>query len=175
MIRSMKTIAIFGSIAVLLLIVACASSLGQFTDSAGDESTRFLRSAEFAPPAAPAPPPEPSVTVANSGGFDFDVAVEEQAKVSGSSGPPGAPGLPGNPGAGSGQFAESDSSTEQQVALVAQQRIIVRTVDMQLVVTDVSKSVDDIADLADDFGGWVINSDRSYSFLICSLCFLFNC
>ena len=49
----------------------------------------------------------------------------------------------------------------QQAALVAQRRIIVRTVDMTLEVPDVAGSVDAIGDMAEELGGWVVSSDRS--------------
>ena len=54
-----------------------------------------------------------------------------------------------------------DDTTEQEVALVAQQRIIVRTVDMELVVLDVPDSIDAVAIIAQDLGGWVVASDRT--------------
>ncbi len=49
----------------------------------------------------------------------------------------------------------------QQADLVAQRRIIVRTVDMTLEVPDVAGSVDAIGDMAEELGGWVVSSDRS--------------
>ena len=52
-------------------------------------------------------------------------------------------------------------SVEEEAALVSQERIIVRTVEMELEVADVSGSIDSISDLAQDLGGWVVSSDRS--------------
>ena len=49
----------------------------------------------------------------------------------------------------------------QQAALVAQRRIIVRTVEMALEVPNVAESVDAIGDMAEELGGWVVSSDRS--------------
>ena len=46
-------------------------------------------------------------------------------------------------------------------SLPAQQRIIIRTVDMQLTVSDVGAAVDTVSALAVRSGGWVVNSDRS--------------
>ena len=54
-----------------------------------------------------------------------------------------------------------ESSTDREVALVAQQRIIVRTVAMELVVIDVSGTLDAVAGVAQEFGGWVVSSDRT--------------
>ena len=46
-------------------------------------------------------------------------------------------------------------------SLPVQQRIIIRTVDMQLTVPDVATAVDKVAALAGRSGGWVVSSDRS--------------
>ena len=46
-------------------------------------------------------------------------------------------------------------------SMPAQQRIIIRTVDMQLTVSDVATAVDEVAALAGSSGGWVVGSDRS--------------
>lgn len=48
-----------------------------------------------------------------------------------------------------------------QAAVAAQNRIIVRTVNMTLVVGEVSGTVDEIGRVAVDLGGWVVSSDRS--------------
>ncbi len=48
-----------------------------------------------------------------------------------------------------------------QAAVAAQDRIIVRTVGMTLVVAQVSAVVDEIGQVARDLGGWVVASDRS--------------
>lgn len=42
-----------------------------------------------------------------------------------------------------------------------QERIIVRTVDLEASVRDVGKAVDDVAFTAKRFGGWVVSTDRS--------------
>ena len=48
-----------------------------------------------------------------------------------------------------------------QAALVQLQRVIIRTVDIELVVEDVASSVDDVAAVARQFGGWVVSSERT--------------
>lgn len=50
---------------------------------------------------------------------------------------------------------------EQVASLVTQQRIIVRTVEIGLVVSDVADAIDEISQLAQELGGWVVNTDRS--------------
>ena len=56
---------------------------------------------------------------------------------------------------------DSGDSTDEQAALVAQRRIIVRTADMALVVDDVSRAIDEVSRMAESMGGWVVSSDRS--------------
>ncbi|MEE8363125.1 MAG: DUF4349 domain-containing protein, partial [Dehalococcoidia bacterium] len=52
-------------------------------------------------------------------------------------------------------------SLDRQISVVAAvDRIIVRTVDMNLVVQDVERAIDDIAALAVQMGGWVVSSSR---------------
>ena len=58
-------------------------------------------------------------------------------------------------------FRGEGTSIEEEVALAAQRRIIVRTVNMGLVVADVSAALDGISELAQGVGGWLVSSDRS--------------
>ena len=51
-------------------------------------------------------------------------------------------------------------SDEAAAALALQQRIIIRTVNMGLVVADISLSLDNIEKLAVELGGWKVSSDR---------------
>ncbi len=48
--------------------------------------------------------------------------------------------------------------------LVRQQRIVVRTVDMGLVVSDVQESMDWVASVAHGMGGWTVSSERADDF-----------
>ena len=60
------------------------------------------------------------------------------------------------------QAAKAVESSERPVAsLVAQQRIIVRTVDMGIVVRDVTAAIEAATDIARDLGGWLVASDHS--------------
>ena len=56
---------------------------------------------------------------------------------------------------------QSISMSDARVAQVSQNRIIVRTVDMLLIVDDVAESVDRVAEAARQFGGWVVSSERT--------------
>lgn len=46
-------------------------------------------------------------------------------------------------------------------SLTTQQRVIVRTVDMTIEVANVSTSIDVVAKIASDMGGWIVTSNRS--------------
>ena len=56
---------------------------------------------------------------------------------------------------------DGDGSSGPVAELVTQSRIIVRTADMHIIVTDISGAVDSTADMAEEFGGWVVSSNRS--------------
>ena len=105
-------------------------------------------------------------------------------------GEPGLPGLPGNPGTPAPQapaapasapvptaapampapaqmaMKEADvptlaaSSPQQPAQLVTQRRIIIRTVNMSIVVDQIQPAIDDISELANSMGGWVVSTDR---------------
>ena len=101
-------------------------------------------------PTAPRPAPAPAAAAA--------VQTSEQAMQS----PAPAPVAPAPvaavvPKQGPGGF----DLNRVQAALVQQQRVIIRTVDIELVVRDVARSVDDVAAVARQFGGWVVSSERT--------------
>ena len=79
------------------------------------------------------------------------VVVESQ----GATGPAGAAGEAGT-GTQTGDGA--------MATLVRQQRIVVRTVAMSLVVSGIQKSMDDVAAVAYGMGGWTVSSERSSGF-----------
>ena len=60
-----------------------------------------------------------------------------------------------------GEGEAQSAGADIVASLPAQQRIIIRTVDMQLTVADVAAAVDEVAALAGRSGGWVVSSDRS--------------
>ena len=72
---------------------------------------------------------------------------------------------PAAPAAASSSAQSADdllpSFDEVQASVAAQNRIIVRTVGMGLIVEDVAGSVDRIGSIAQEFGGWTVSSDRS--------------
>ena len=56
--------------------------------------------------------------------------------------------------------ADIEASSETHAQLVNQERIIVRTVEATIVVTDVQGSMDRITALARELGGWVVSTNR---------------
>lgn len=48
-----------------------------------------------------------------------------------------------------------------QASLVQRQRVIIRTVDMEMVVDDVARAVDEVAEAARAFGGWTVSANRA--------------
>lgn len=65
---------------------------------------------------------------------------------------------------GAGQTAPDSDAEGEQATLVQQQRIVVRTVDMSLVVADIQSSMDGVASVAASMGGWTVSSSRGNEF-----------
>ncbi len=75
---------------------------------------------------------------------------------------PVAAAMPVPAAAAQPQAAAIGELSERPVAsLVAQQRIIVRTVDMGIVVEDVTAAIEAATDIARDMGGWLVGSDHT--------------
>lgn len=166
-IRMMVLMAV--SIVALFLAASAVACGGSAEDSEWARQDLF----DQAMPAAPAPAP---------------TAVP--AQPAGPPGAPGLPGLPGNPGVpvpaapaaaaiekvvveqevvkeveltqpAALALSSPDVSAQRPAQLVSQQRIIIRTVNMSIVVDDIQVAIDDIARIADEAGGWMVSSDRS--------------
>ncbi len=137
-----------------LLAVACAGS----AERAPDESQAPVPMPTAAPRGPTGPPGQPGLS------------VREMPSTPAATPAPVPTAAPQVPEGGYGMTEEQwrqlrldadSSSVEEAAALVAQQRIIVRTVDMRLVVQDVSAAMDGVSRLAQELGGWVVTSDRS--------------
>ncbi len=162
----------------ILALAACAGGAEEETayDYDDAESSKAYAGGSAPAPAAPAPAaPAPAATAAPAAPMAAPAPTRASA----------GPGLPGQPGMAQGYepmpfsvppmapaqaleskedygFSDETPFSEENVAsLVVQQRIIVRTVDMGIVVADVSASLDSIARLAQEEGGWVVSSKRS--------------
>ena len=145
---------------LLIVMAVVAAACG----STGSDDEAAFASADFAEDTASS----------GAAGFAFStqvksqMAVVEKEVVRDAGGPQSiaVPAAAPSPSRGDQTFAtfatdDGDDSREVIAELVTQERIIVRTVDMHIVVTDISGAVDSTADLAEEFGGWVISSNRS--------------
>ena len=142
------------------LLIGCGAS---------DESMEY---AAAPAPAQPAARPAPMMMEDSAQqGMVVKEVVREVEVADAQAGPPGEPGRPGVPASLATEVREKLSATQGapggfdivsvQAAFVQQERIIVRTVDMNLTVRDVAESVDAIAEIARRYSGWVVGADRS--------------
>ena len=146
-------------------VIACGSASdesGAFTrESSADAFSSF---SAVPPPMAAALPPRPEPLPAPA-----ELSIEPNFTVTSSEGVAGRTGSPGPQSIGGGtafdfndnEVATQSNSGSPQAQDVSQRRIIIRTVNMQLVVTDILASLDQISELAKRFEGWVVSSDRS--------------
>ena len=67
----------------------------------------------------------------------------------------------GSDGATTGFFQGAPLTDEAQISIQPQNRVIVRTVDMGIIVPSVNQAADDFVAMARQRGGWVVSSDRS--------------
>ena len=147
---------VFPVLLIALVLIGCS---GGGSDSDRSDAPPFAGAAATAAPAAA------SASGSGSGAdalFDFSSSPDAPGApgAPGSAGQPGAVGLPGSPAPAGSAAATVSNSLDIQV-IAALDRIIVRTVDMTLVVRDVSEAVDEIAKLATSSGGWVVASTRN--------------
>ena len=103
--------------------------------------------------------------VAACGGEDAEFSAES-GLAAGSPRPaptaaPAATPAPAPTPAPAAQESDAGGAAKVRPAPLAQNRIIVHTARMVLVVEDVAETLDNIADAAHALGGWVVNSDRS--------------
>ena len=135
MIRNMRVV-IVPLVLVVLVLAACGrDSSDEAAFLASDSGGAFTESAA-APavaPRAPAATPAPMAAAALAASAPKALVSEGVA----------------------GEVPEDD------VAFVSQQRIIIRTVEMSLEVAEIPAAFDGVADLAKEFGGWVVSSDKS--------------
>ena len=82
--------------------------------------------------------------------------MKEVLVEKGPAGPAGAAGPSG--------LTDTKAADGEMATLVRQQRIVVRTVDMSIVVSGIQVSMDEVAALADSMGGWTVSSERADDF-----------
>ena len=142
----------------LLAVTACGGS---------DESTGWdlLRSSDESAghPGAPGMPGPPGVPGAAAAAVAAATPAPRVAMENAKAAPAAAPAaFAPRLARVSEQAAAADieASSETHAQLVNQERIIVRTVEATIVVTDVQGSMDRITALARELGGWVISTNR---------------
>ena len=117
-----------------------AFAMSEESEADGALMTKAVAQSAPAPAAAPAPIPAPAAALADPGRVTWESAAEATAAKDESGEP----------------VPDQDAAT-----LVQQQRIIIRTVDMNIVVDDVAESVDAISGVAQEMGGWLVSSSRA--------------
>lgn len=156
MIRRMKDIAFALAILTALAFAACDGSDDASVFQSRDDGFPFGATGAPAPAMALS---EEASEAQNVRSEAREVVVEREAEKFA----PAAVSAPPQPTSLSGADAAfGEGGTDEQVAaLVSQLRIIVRTVDMTLVVEDVPQSINNVTQLAEKAGGWLVSSDRS--------------
>ncbi len=122
----------------------------------GASATQEMSFAQDSGMAMPAAAPESAAQVMK------EVVVEREVMHEPAAQPQPTP-APQAASAASPQSADSmlPSFDEVQASVAAQNRIIVRTVGIGLIVDSVASSVDGIGEVAQQLGGWTVSSDRS--------------
>ena len=143
MIRTMRTFYLPFALVMLFIIGACGgsddSARSDFVASGTATEELAFAAGAPAPMAAPAAPAIALAFLQEDSATAADLADQFDELFAGDDG----------------------NGLDVEVALVSQQRIIVRTVSMELEVTDVLSAIDNIADLAQVQEGWVVSTDRS--------------
>ena len=127
--------------AALILAAACSDGAEPYADAPAAQM------AQAAAAAAPAPA-QPAQTQAAA----QSAQTQTQSQAASSPAPP-------TPAALRTDMDVFDLDTVQ-ASLVQRQRVIIRTVDMEMVVSDAARAVDEVAAAAREFGGWTVSANR---------------
>ena len=144
------------SFVLLAVLPACGGSATSdwAWERAESESALAVAQAPAAPTAAMAPAPASAPQL-----FKYqNTPASPQAPAAPAPAAAAAPTLKQVASVVKTEAMSEDSSAPTQ--LVTQRRIIIREVDMSLVVDEIQGAIDEIADIADDTGGWVVDSGR---------------
>lgn len=151
MMKTSKMVLLLGLLAIAMALVAC----GGAADSGDSEFFAAAPQMEhaMAAPAATMAPQQASAPQAPAAAAPAPrMASEERETVM----------LKGDAAEEMSEEGSLDVEfSEERAALVAQNRIIVRTVQLELEVDDVAESIEEIAQGAQTDGGWVVSTDRS--------------
>ena len=166
--RSKLVLLLAGLLALVMALVACGGAA-----ESGDSV--FFAAAPAMQQQAPAAPASAAPALAMSGerrpptGAEIAKSLRPQAPAAPTAAPTAAPAAASAIVVAKEVEAQAMSEegsldvefSEERAALVAQNRIIVRTVHIELEVDDVAESIEEIAQGAQRDGGWVVSTDRS--------------
>ena len=150
-----------GLIVIAIVLVGCGSSaesgpqFDAFSRGVGESEATMQMAAPAAPaapasamaPQAPAARPAPTAVPVAASEKIVEVEVVKEFEVEGHS--------------IRDESSEIIEFSEERAALVAQNRIIVRTVNVEIEVDDVVQSIEEISQGVQRDGGWVVSTDRS--------------
>lgn len=134
---------LLAALLLALAVAACASG-----DPAPTSVSRAVSQEAASTAAAPPPPATPARAA--------PTPAPQTASAAESSGDDGS-----GQGTTTGFFLNSPLSNEALSSVLPQNRVIVRTVDLGLIVDNVAQSADAIVGMTRRYGGWVVSSDRS--------------
>ena len=152
---ALATILLVGVTLAVILAAACGA----------DEEA-----AEPEAPQAAAVPADPAAPVAPSGAPGAPrAAMAAPTAVMMAPTPASAAAAPSSGAGGAAESdkdgnGSSDASGDELATLASNQRIVVRTMDMGLVVANIQAAMDRIASVAANMGGWTVSSERSDDF-----------
>ena len=140
-------------VAMAAIAIVAIAGCGSSSSSSNDDEFALEGSAAVAPAAPAFAVAENTRSSAGSNRLESQGFVAPAAPV--------AAAAPAPARAAIGVAAESALPQPQIADLAVQQRIIVRTVDMSITVSDIAGSIDTIGAMATELGGWVVSTNRS--------------
>lgn len=136
-------------VCLALLLLAATAACGAESSSFDEQVTReVVEQREMSAAATAAPRPTIPPAAARPAATTAPAAMQESEEESSNEGT-------------TGFFQNSPLTDEALRSIVPQNRVIVRTVAMGIIVPNVPTAKRDIALLAEDVGGWEVNSERS--------------
>ncbi len=146
---------------ILLLAMAALAAVLAACGASDEEGEFFEESFGLDAPGLPGSPGNPGPSgITTQALAARDSFAESAADIAAQPAPTPAPAMAAQ--APAAPAATVGESSERPVAsLVAQQRIIVRTVDMGIVVEDVTAAIEAATNIARDMGGWLVGSDHT--------------
>ena len=148
-------------IPVMLVALLAVTACGGSDESAGWDLLRGDSDESAGNPGLPGAPGAPAALAAAAAPAPREVVVEEALEeLAAPAAAPAAPAPRLVRVSEQAAAADIEASSETLAQLVNLERIIVRTVEATIVVTDVQGSMDWITAMARELGGWVVSTNR---------------